>query len=50
VEQNVRAGLSLASHAVVIESGHVALQGSGDEVLGNPKIAQLYLGGACVRK
>ena len=50
VEQNVRAGLSLASHAVVIESGHVALQGSGDEVLGNPQIAQLYLGGASVRK
>ncbi len=50
VEQNVRAGLSLASHAVVIESGHVALQGSGDEVLGDPQIAQLYLGGATVRK
>lgn len=50
VEQNVRAGLSLASHAVVIESGHVALQGTGDEVLGDPQIAQLYLGGATVRK
>jgi ABC-type branched-subunit amino acid transport system ATPase component len=46
VEQNVRAGLSLASHAVVVESGHVRLQGSGREVLENPEISQLYLGGA----
>lgn len=46
VEQNVRAGLSLASHAVVVESGHVRLQGGGREVLENPEIGQLYLGGA----
>ena len=45
VEQNVRAGLSLATHAVVVESGHVRLQGTGPEVIGNPEIAQLYLGG-----
>ena len=32
VEQNVRAGLSMATHAVVVESGHVRLQGSGAEV------------------
>ncbi|MDQ6933877.1 MAG: ABC transporter ATP-binding protein [Actinomycetota bacterium] len=45
VEQNVRAGLSLATHAVVVESGQVRLQGSGQEVLSNPEIAGLYLGG-----
>jgi ABC-type branched-subunit amino acid transport system ATPase component len=45
VEQNVRAGLSMATHAVVVESGHVRLQGSGAEVVDNPEIAQLYLGG-----
>jgi ABC-type branched-subunit amino acid transport system ATPase component len=45
VEQNVRAGLSLASHAVVVESGHVRLEGEGREVLDNPQISQLYLGG-----
>ena len=49
VEQNVRAGLSLATQAVVVESGTVRLQGSGDDVLGNPEIAKLYLGGATVR-
>jgi len=46
VEQNVRAGLSLATQAVVVESGHVRLSGTGAEVLGNPEIAKLYLGGA----
>jgi ABC-type branched-subunit amino acid transport system ATPase component len=45
VEQNVRAGLSLATRAIVVESGHVRLEGTGDEVLGNAEIAQLYLGG-----
>lgn len=45
VEQNVRAGLSLATRAVVVESGTVRLEGSGSEVMGNPEIAQLYLGG-----
>jgi ABC-type branched-subunit amino acid transport system ATPase component len=46
VEQNVRAGLSMATHAVVVESGHVRLQGTGSEVVDNPEIAQLYLGGS----
>lgn len=45
VEQNVRAGLSLATQAVVVESGHVRLEGTGPEVMDNPEIAQLYLGG-----
>jgi ABC-type branched-subunit amino acid transport system ATPase component len=48
VEQNVRAGLSLATQAVVVESGHTRLEGTGAEVLGNPEIAQLYLGGGTV--
>jgi branched-chain amino acid transport system ATP-binding protein len=45
VEQNVRAGLSLATRAVVVESGQVRLEGTGNEVNSNPEIAQLYLGG-----
>lgn len=45
VEQNVRAALSLATKAVVVESGHVRLAGTGEEVLANPEIAHLYLGG-----
>jgi branched-chain amino acid transport system ATP-binding protein len=46
VEQNVRAGLELASHGVVLEAGRVRLQGSGAEILANPEMRQLYLGGS----
>ncbi len=46
VEQNARAGLRLSSHGVVLENGTVRLAGSGDEVLGHPEIAALYLGGS----
>jgi branched-chain amino acid transport system ATP-binding protein len=46
VEQNVRLGLRLASHAVVMEGGRVRLQGSSAEVRDNPEVAELYLGGA----
>ena len=46
VEQNARAGLRLASDGVVMESGRVRLSGTGREVLENPEIGALYLGGA----
>jgi ABC-type branched-subunit amino acid transport system ATPase component len=45
VEQNVRAGLTLATHGVVMESGQVRLEGTHDEILNNPEISHLYLGG-----
>jgi ABC-type branched-subunit amino acid transport system ATPase component len=46
VEQNARAGLRLSSHGVVMENGRVRLSGTGREVLENPEIGALYLGGA----
>jgi branched-chain amino acid transport system ATP-binding protein len=46
VEQNVRLGLGLAGHGVVLEGGRVRLHGPAAEVLANPEIADLYLGGA----
>jgi ABC-type branched-subunit amino acid transport system ATPase component len=46
VEQNVRLGLGLAGHGVVLEGGRVRLYGPAAEVLANPEIADLYLGGA----
>jgi ABC-type branched-subunit amino acid transport system ATPase component len=46
VEQNVRLGLGLATHGVVMEGGVVRLHGPAAEVAANPEIANLYLGGS----
>jgi len=48
VEQNAKAGLNLANHGVVMESGAVRLDGPSTEVLNHPEIATLYLGGTVV--
>lgn len=45
VEQNVRVGLGLADHGVVMEAGRVRLEGTGAEILANPEMGALYLGG-----
>lgn len=45
VEQNARTGLSLADNGVVLESGRVRLEGSHTDILNNPEIGRLYLGG-----
>jgi branched-chain amino acid transport system ATP-binding protein len=45
VEQNVRLGLGLATHGVVMEGGQVRLTGTAAEVRDHPEIASLYLGG-----
>ena len=45
VEQNARTGLTLANNGIVLESGRVRLEGPHDEILNNPEIGHLYLGG-----
>ncbi len=45
VEQNVRAGLGISTHGVVMESGIVRLEGAHSEILNNQQISRLYLGG-----
>src|SRR6266404_1990967 len=45
VEQNVRTGLRLSTRGVVMESGRVRLEGTNREILNNPEISHLYLGG-----
>lgn len=49
VEQNVRAGLEIATQGIVMESGRVRLVGTKQEILDNPQIASLYLGGTLSR-
>ena len=44
VEQNVAVSLKLASHAYVLENGRVTLAGSGEELLGDDRVRQAYLG------
>jgi ABC-type branched-subunit amino acid transport system ATPase component len=46
VEQNVRLGLGLATHGVVMEGGKVRLVGTAAEVKDHPEMATLYLGGS----
>jgi branched-chain amino acid transport system ATP-binding protein len=45
VEQNARQALKMSHHGVVLENGQVRLSGTGKEVLNNPEIGALYLGG-----
>lgn len=49
VEQNVRLGLAMATTAVVMENGRIRLAGDPKDILGNPAIAELYLGGTVRR-
>lgn len=45
IEQNARTGLSIADQGVVLESGRIKLTGTHTEILNNPEIGHLYLGG-----
>ncbi len=45
VEQNVRTGLGISTRGVVMESGRVRLEGTHREILDNPQVSHLYLGG-----
>jgi branched-chain amino acid transport system ATP-binding protein len=44
VEQNARSGLAVAHKAAVLETGRVALTGTGQSLLDDPEVARLYLG------
>ena len=44
VEQNVFQALSISIRGFVLEEGHIALSGKGQDLLKNPHIKQLYLG------
>ena len=45
VEQNANQALKIADRAYVLENGRVVMQGSGAELLVDPKVREAYLGG-----
>jgi branched-chain amino acid transport system ATP-binding protein len=45
VEQNANQALKLADRAYVLENGRIVMQGSGEELLSDPKVRDAYLGG-----
>ena len=45
VEQNARKGLEFADIGYVLVSGEVAIAGTGSELLDNPRVGELFLGG-----
>ena len=45
VEQNAKKGLEFADIGYVIVSGELAIAGPGDELLTNPEVGRLFLGG-----
>jgi branched-chain amino acid transport system ATP-binding protein len=44
IEQNANAALNIADHAYLLETGMIVLEGSGLELLDNPKVREAYLG------
>lgn len=44
VEQNARKALQIANYAYVLEGGRVAQEGPAEELQGDPKIVEAYLG------
>ncbi|WJV53328.1 ABC transporter ATP-binding protein [Pectobacteriaceae bacterium CE90] len=45
VEQNATAALKIADRAYVLENGHIVLHGQAQEILANPEVKRMYLGG-----
>jgi branched-chain amino acid transport system ATP-binding protein len=44
VEQNANAALKIADQAYVLETGRIVLEGTGADLLENPRVKQYYLG------
>lgn len=46
VEQNARSALQISDHGIVLELGRTRLTGAAADILADPRIGQLFLGGA----
>src|SRR5215211_623561 len=45
VEQNAYAALDMCDYAYLLESGSLALEGPGQQLIANPHVREAYLGG-----
>ena len=45
VEQNARSALAISDDAVVLEQGRTSMTGPADEILSDPRVGRLFLGG-----
>jgi branched-chain amino acid transport system ATP-binding protein len=45
VEQNAKKGLEFCDIGYVLVSGEIAIAGAGDDLLKNPDVGRLFLGG-----
>ena len=45
VEQNVKQALRLADHCYILADGRNQIDGPAEDLLGDPVVAQIYLGG-----
>ncbi len=50
VEQNARSGLAISDRAYVLELGRDRLEGPAHNLLNDPRVAQLYLGGSTLEE
>lgn len=46
VEQNAKKALEIADYAYVLETGELVLEGTGKELLKDPRVQEAYLGEA----
>jgi branched-chain amino acid transport system ATP-binding protein len=44
IEQNARAALEVADHGYVLETGAIALDGPAEQLAGDPRVVETYLG------
>ncbi|MBI4966355.1 MAG: ABC transporter ATP-binding protein [Desulfomonile tiedjei] len=44
IEQNANAALKIADYALLLETGRIILEGTGEELLADPRVKQAYLG------
>lgn len=46
VEQNARQALERSDRGIVLELGRKAMEGTGSQMLADPRLGELYLGGS----